>query len=194
MRALQIGPISHEIGRLGTLRKYWDDVVALIAGLAVRGGAAYDADAVSTFLEAAVRSLSELLRVIIVRTGTRVVACTIFYHWNNQYFMHTTAHDPDAVEKTSFVRFNALYYLPLKMAIHEGVNRIDYGMDAYQEKVLRGCRIQIVEGLFKFPPEVAGRVKEVAALIDSVRRRTLDTYNAVHPFRSSADPAARIGL
>jgi hypothetical protein len=45
--------------------------------------------------------------------------------------------------------FNLVFYVPIELAIREGVRRINYGVAAYPPKLRRGCRLEPISMFVK---------------------------------------------
>jgi hypothetical protein len=73
-----------------------------------------------------------------------------------------------------FTYFNIAYYRMVELAIHAGVTTIDYGMEAYDVKIRRGCTLQPLWCYVKVPHAYRDIVSAVAsAHVSGMRARVL---------------------
>jgi Acetyltransferase (GNAT) domain len=72
--------------------------------------------------------------------------------------------DESLTTPTEFIYFGLGYYRLIELAIREGATTIDYGLEAYDAKVRRGCVLQPLWCYVKVPREYRDTVSAAAAM------------------------------
>jgi len=92
------------------------------------------------------RKLSEYAkdktRVLIAKRGGEVVGFSLSLQHNDILDVHMCGFDYAAQTSTDFTYFNLGYYMPIRIAIEEGMKKIHYSINEDKVKLRRGCKTE----------------------------------------------------
>ncbi|HEX6344836.1 GNAT family N-acetyltransferase [Umezawaea sp.] len=100
------------------------------------------------------------------RDGTAVGVCVCLRDGDTLH-IRSVGFDYSAIGD-AFVYFNLMFYEPLLWGLDAGVRRFRFGNGAYRAKELRGCRLEPLHGVVRWPGSLT------AECADSVARREVD--------------------
>ncbi|HEY6539248.1 MAG TPA: GNAT family N-acetyltransferase [Candidatus Dormibacteraeota bacterium] len=143
------------------LASCWQELAPLAARLQEKYRHALAPEELARQLEAQARHLNRESRVILCRRGRRLVAFALFYAWNGALYGRLAGFDYQETPGTD-AYFNLAFYLPIQLALDEGLTRLRLGMASWRAKVLRGARLDPAWSLACPPPAVRGAWARVA--------------------------------
>lgn len=119
----------------------------------------------------------DVVRVFTARAGGRAVGFLVAYEHDRVLYCKQVAVDHSAASPCTY--FNLGYYGPLRYATATGIRRVEYGMGAYEAKLLRGCRLTPLEARVRCAlPAVAGRLPEYLAAYGAAQERRAERLAA----------------
>ena len=98
------------------------------------------------------------------------MAFNLFYEYQGNLYLYLFGQTYESQLRRAFVYFNAVYYEPIRWAIRTHATAIDYSNEAYEAKVLRGCRLHPVAGFFCFGEELRAQLAEFLSIVDAAQR------------------------
>ncbi len=82
------------------------------------------------------------VRLFIAKKKDKIIGFSLDFVRDKIWDGYICGFDYNSLTKTDFTYFNISFYEPIKVAIEEGVKRIDFGPSALQEKVTRGFKVE----------------------------------------------------
>jgi predicted N-acyltransferase len=107
--------------------------------------------------------LGPYVRVFIARRGSAAVGFLLVLADGDRYYTKSIGFDYTALGQ-DFCYFTVLFYEPVRRAIAEGVRLIHYGVDSYDAKITRGCRLRLLDAVVQFTGPLAPCLGEAFAL------------------------------
>lgn len=92
-------------------------------------------------------------RVCVARRGASPIGFALFCESEGELYARSAGFDYERLNGECCY-FNVVYYEPIRYAIANGLRRINYGLEAYDAKLKRGCDLRLQRGWFRFPAEV----------------------------------------
>jgi predicted N-acyltransferase len=90
------------------------------------------------------RKLSEYAkdktRVLVARRNGKIVGFSLSLQHNDILDVHMCGFDYSTQASTDFTYFNIGYYMPIRLAIEEGIKKIHYSINEDRVKLKRGCK------------------------------------------------------
>ncbi len=143
------------------LRSCVDEVTPLAARLQKKYGHALSAREISEQLAAQARHLNSESRMVLCRRRGRLVGFTLQYSWHGSLYGRLVGFDYAATARTD-AYFNLAFYLPLQIALEEGLGWLNLGMATWRAKVLRGASLDPAWTIACPPSRVRGAWARVA--------------------------------
>lgn len=146
-----------------------------------------DAEMVA-YLERQAAELDGHSRVLLCRSGGRVVAFCLTYEWNDHLYARSSGFSPEVRGRDAVV-FNVTYYANVAHGIRRGVRGYDVGVGSWRTKALRGATLEPRWSLVRGPDgrslnggaAAEWNASRFAALSEQVRDVVGDA--ALEPFR-----------
>jgi hypothetical protein len=135
-------------------------------------GAEYDPDFEQMVLENYRRWLGSACFAVCGRRDGRTVGFELVFRDGDSWHVGMCGWDPDLSDPREYAYFNVGYYGLIAAATAYGITRIDYGLEAYEAKVNRGCHL---EPLWSF---VKMRIGSSASVRDAARWQLLGYQRA----------------
>jgi hypothetical protein len=120
------------------LRSCLDEIAPLAARLQRKYGHSLTPREITEQLAAQARYLNSESRVILCRQRGRLVGFSLLYSWQGSLYGRMAGFDYQATAQSD-AYFNLAFYLPLQLALEEGLGRLNLGMATWRAKVLRGA-------------------------------------------------------
>ncbi|HVB14107.1 MAG TPA: GNAT family N-acetyltransferase [Candidatus Dormibacteraeota bacterium] len=132
-----------------------EEVAPLAARLQKKYGHALSALEIADQLQAQARHLDAASRVILCRRQDQLVGFALFYSWRDCLYGRLAGFDYPATADTG-AYFNLAFYLPLQLALEEGLAQLKLGMASWRAKALRGAHFDPAWNLSVPPGTVRG--------------------------------------
>jgi predicted N-acyltransferase len=92
------------------------------------------------------RKLSEYAkdktRVLVAKRSDQIVGFSLSLEQKDVLDVHLCGFDYGTQTKTDFTYFNASYYVPIRLAIEEGIKKVHFSINSDREKLKRGCKLE----------------------------------------------------
>lgn len=158
MRQFRDAGMRVEIGEVDALR---DELAALQAELRRRYGHPADETAIRRSFQLMRDRLGRYVRVAVARDGTnQVVGFVLFFEADRVYYVKSAGFRYEALQEHLFCYFNVAYYALIQAAAANGIRAIHYGIESYQAKAARGCRLEELVGYVRFAGPCAEALRE----------------------------------
>lgn len=138
-----------------------DEIAPLAARLQQKYGHVLAPREISEQLAAQARYLNSESRVILCRQRGRLVGFSLLYSWQGALYGRLAGFDYRATAQSD-AYFNLGFYLPLQLALEEGLDQFKLGMATWKAKVLRGASLDPAWTIACPPSHVRGAWARVA--------------------------------
>ncbi|MFE7318741.1 GNAT family N-acetyltransferase [Streptomyces sp. NPDC057555] len=166
------------------------DVAGLSAALDAKHGLPYNPELHSKILLSQGEDLNRYHRVVVAeRPNGTIAGFLVCFIKDGVLYPKMSGYDPQN-EGEEYTYFNLGYYEMVRQAQAAELHTIEYGTEAYQAKVIRGCRIRRLYSYIKPPAELRDTVRELGALVTRAQEQSFDAMLAG---RTAAD-AERDGV
>lgn len=155
------------------LRALADQLAPLYATLRTRHGQEDAAREARETLEWIDTRFRDLTRLVLVEAGGTLLAFHLLFEAEGALYSYIGGQTYDEHARKGHAYFNGVYYEPLRLALRRGLDRIDYGTESYEAKVLRGCVLQPLTGFFDFGADVRDDLARMLELLDAGQRALL---------------------
>jgi uncharacterized protein len=114
----------------------------LLANVQNRHGQPATVDSVAYYLaKCSANGLDDLSVVFVAKRGQEPVAFALGYEVDGALEMRVAGLDYTRIGEHAEY-FTVLFYEPIRYAAERGLSRIEYGVEAFRAKLLRGCRLR----------------------------------------------------
>lgn len=79
-------------------------------------------------------------RVIVARQCDKIIGFSLSLQHNDVLDVHMCGFDYNTQTNTDFTYFNLVYYVPIRLAIEEGIKRVHFSINEDRVKLKRGCK------------------------------------------------------
>lgn len=112
-------------------------------------------------------SFRDVARLVVVRDGPEPVAFSLLFEVGDTFYAYLNGQTYDRRARESYAFFEASYYERVRLALRTpGIVQIDYGTEAYEAKVRRGCELQPLTSFFRLGDDAAA----LCPLLDEASR------------------------
>ena len=155
--------------RMGGAELLSDELALLQAATQTKYGHPTDAARTARWYARMRSELGRYTRVSVGRRGDDVLGFAIFYESGQELYGRAAGFDYARLgDEGSY--FNVVYYEPIRYAAAAGLRRINFGMEAYQAKLERGCTLETLTGWFRPGTGDADRLAELLQLQSEAQR------------------------
>ena len=113
----------------------------------------YNKSGKSPYDAAFFRKLSEYAkdktRVFVARRDSKMVGFCLYLQHKGILDVYMCGFDYDVQMSTDYTYFNIVYYTPIRLAIEEGIKRINFSVSSERIKLKRGCKLEKTYSLVK---------------------------------------------
>lgn len=168
----------------GDIARDLDEMSHLQALVQAKYGHGYDPDAQRTAFSAIAQHLEAYVGVDLVHKNDELVGFLLYYLDRNVLYPKMVGFDYAKLDRLDYAYFNVTYYNMIHRAGELDVARIDYGVEAYDAKMSRGCRANRLVSYVKPPEEIWDDVSALANLVSAAMERRLQCHGS--------EPAKRV--
>jgi predicted N-acyltransferase len=126
-----------------------DELAPLQAATQSKHGHRMDPDRTARWYARIRAELGPYVRVSLARREGRVLGFGLFYELGGELHARVVGLDYQRLGAER-AYFNLTFHEPIRYAIAAGLRRVDFGLESYEAKMLRGCDLRPVRGWFRF--------------------------------------------
>ena len=120
---------------MGFLPSLWDAVE-------VSHGSKPNLELRCSMLNAQAKTMDNISSVFVVKdSANRVISASLYYEYNGEIHCRLVGVDYERAKPTG-AYFEAMYYAPIRYAIHEKLQKVCFGIDAFTAKIIRGSELR----------------------------------------------------
>jgi uncharacterized protein len=158
----------------GALSEHINRIAHLAASLQARHGHGYDPDWQAQVLLNIERTTQPYQRLAIAeRPDGELAGFVVYFEKDRTLYPKMAGFDSEPGTR-EYLYFNLGYYEMIRRGLAAGMGQIEYGIDAYEAKIIRGCQARRQYAYLRVPDEYRGLVSAVAERVSAGWLRRLE--------------------
>lgn len=158
------------------------EIAGLQAQLRAKYGHPSDLAAILRSFHQMRERLAPYVRVFTARRGGAAVGFVLVLAYDGVYYTKSAGFDYGSLG-ADFCYFTVLFYEPVRRAIEDGTRLIHYGIDSYDAKLMRGCRLRPLDAAVRFSGPLARELGEAFGRYSAATAECFGALAAKHGAR-----------